>query len=441
MEKDSLFDLLSGKVTEMKPEMIYEEGIWSHYLPSIGYELPNYGFKIHISATLENVIDIAEIIFPILIDKNIKFKFIKSITHLGFLNMGNYGYSQMGKMCTIYPKDIKDLLSLLDICYKKTKKFASIAIPSDFPYMCSSVVYYRYGELKTEKDDNDIEFVDLRKKFIPDNIEIPIDDYYIPRLETVAKKYMPLKCLRVRGKSSVYLAIDIDKNSMCIIKRGNFLGEINLDGEDGLDKVYNEYVILKELKKLKLFPDLYDVFYKDKSLFIVEEFIEGEILTNIFLNKEIQNINKIILMDILKALKQVHLEGYLLNDLSPDNIMINQNRFARFIDGEYSVHEEKYTNVMNLVGTPGFSKSKYSLKDKDLYSFICICYFFFNRKHYSDLREETKEDFIKKVDENPRFLENVHVDLSSLLGMYEEEFFEKSYETKIEILEQIIMKC
>lgn len=191
-------------------------------------------------------------------------------------------------------------------------------------------------------------------------------------------------------------------------------------------------------KNLKLFLCLYDVFYKDKSLFIVEEFIEGETLTDIFFNKEIQNINKVILMDILNSLKQVHREGYLLNDLSPDNIMIKENRFARFIDGEYSIHEERYTDVMDSVGTPGFFKAKYSLKNKGLYSFICICYFFFNRKNYLDFREEIKKDFIKKIDENPSFLKNLHIDVSDLLGMDEEKFFEKSYETKIEILEQMI---
>lgn len=440
MEKDSLFDILSETITQMKENNFYEEGIWCYYLPTFNYDLPDYGFKIHISATLENVVDIAETIFPILIDKNVRFKFIKSISHLGFLNMGNYGYSQIGKMCTIYPQNTSDLLYWLDVCYKKTKKFASISIPSDFSYMCSGVVYYRYGELRSEKIDNDIEVIDFRKKIMPDQIDVPIEDYYIPRLEHIVEKYIPLKCLRVRGKSSVYLAIDVERKSMCVIKKGNFLGEINLNGEDGMDKVYNEYIVLKALEKLNIFPAVYDVFYKDKSLFIVEEFIEGETLTDIFLSDKIQalNINRALLLKVLMYLKNVHLEGYIINDLSPDNIMINKNESVRFIDGEYSVNEGKYTAIMNLVGTPGFSKSKYSLRDKDLYSFLCICYFFFNRNHYKKLREETKEDFIKKVDENPRFLENISIDISDILGMQEEDFFEKTYETKIKILEKII---
>ncbi len=50
-------------------------------------------------------------------------------------------------------------------------------------------------------------------------------------------------------------------------------------------------------------------------------------------------------------------------------------------------------------------------------------------------------DLVKDLQENPKFLGNLHVDISSLLGMDEEDFFEKSYENKIEILEQIIKKC
>ncbi|QHW37696.1 hypothetical protein GZH82_10275 [Staphylococcus ursi] len=438
MEKGSLFELLNEKITQMKPEDFYEEGIWCHYLPISSYEVPNYGFKIHVSATLENVVDIAELIFPILINKNVRFKFIKSISHLGFLNMGNYGYSQIGKMCTIYPRDTNDLLYLLDLCYKKTKKFTSINIPSDFPYMCSNIVYYRYGELKIDKENDDTGFIDLRKKVIPDNVSISILDYYIPRLSDISEKYMPLKCLRVRGKSSVYLAIDSTRKSLCVMKKGNFLGEINLNGEDGLDRVYNEYLVLKELNHLNIFPTIYDVFYIDKSLFIVEEFIEGETLTDIFLNGDLQVKGSALLLGILEYLKIIHLHGYIINDLSPDNIVIDKSGNVRFIDAEYTVSERKYTEIMNLVGTPGFSKLEYSLKDKDLYSFICICYFFFNRKHYEDFRNETKENFIEKIDKNPRFLENISIRIDDILGMKEEEFFENSYENKIKLLENIL---
>ncbi|MCS4487553.1 class III lanthionine synthetase LanKC N-terminal domain-containing protein [Streptococcus sciuri] len=440
MEMDSLFEVLSEKLPQMKNSKFDEEGIWTYYLPEHYYDLPNYGFKIHISATLENVLDIAELIFPVLIDKNIRFKFIKSITHLGFLNMGNYGYSQIGKMCTIYPQNIGDLLSLLDICYKKTKKFASVSIPSDFPYMCSSVVYYRYGELKLDKDGDDTGFIDFRKKVIPDTVEIPIADYYIPRLENVAEKYLPLKCLRVRGKSSVYLAIDVSNRNMCVVKKGNFLGEISLSGEDGLDKVYNEYKVLKSLEGLRIFPIVYDVFYKADSLFIVEEYIEGNSLTDIFLSKVNKKISSVILSRILEYVKKIHKQGYIINDLSPDNIIVDKNNYIRFIDGEYPVKEGEYTDIMNLVGTPGFTKAKYSHRDKDLYSFICICYFAFHSTHYSELREETKEDFIEKIDENPRFLEDIAINIDEILGMKEKDFFTNSYETKLKILENIIQR-
>lgn len=438
MEMDSLFDLLSERLSQMDIEKIYEEGIWDYYLTDSNYDLPNYGFKIHVSATVENVLDIAEIIFPISIDNNVRFKFIKSITHLGFLNMGNYGYSQIGKMCTIYPETIDDLLYLLEVFYKRTKRFASVAIPSDFPYMCSSVVYYRYGELKSEKEDDSTGFVDFRKKVMPYNIDIPIMDYYIQRLENISEKYIPLKCIRARGKSSVYLAIDAIKKNICIIKKGNFLGEINLDGEDGLDKVYNEYIVLEKLEELKIFPKVYDAFYKDNSLFIVEEFIEGDSLTDILLDKDGQKINSELLLIILEYIKSIHSKGYIINDLSPDNIIVCKNKCIRFIDAEESITEEKYTDIMNFVGTPGFFKSKYSYRDKDLYSFICICYFLFNRTDYIKLREETKKDFIEKIDKNPCFLENITIDVADLLYMKEDDFFVNSYETKINMLENII---
>ncbi|BDD39893.1 hypothetical protein GUT184_01570 [Streptococcus ruminantium] len=41
------------------------------------YDLPEFGFKIHISGTIENYTDMYELVIPYLISKNVSFKYLE----------------------------------------------------------------------------------------------------------------------------------------------------------------------------------------------------------------------------------------------------------------------------------------------------------------------------------------------------------------------------
>ena len=273
---------------------------WLYFLESRKYELKDYFFKIHISATVYNYKEIFKVVLPILFEKKVQFKIINGEKHLEKINTGEYGYSQIGKIITIYPENETELMYLLEELYRKTKGYSSIEIPSDFRYKNSEVVYYRYGEFIDSGGK------DKRVKTIPSDIYNPILDYSIKRYRGIPEEYHLIKILSARGKSKVYMAIDKTDFSVVIIKEGIDKGEINSLGYDGFDNVYYEKEIFNELKEFNFFPRVKTYFYSSNNFCIVEEFIKGDTLSEIMLEKKYDLDIPRILLEILYNRSEEH---------------------------------------------------------------------------------------------------------------------------------------
>ncbi|ELA71761.1 hypothetical protein [Enterococcus faecium] len=155
------------------------------------------GFKIHLSANTNNAINIAKKFLNYNETKQLDFKIVSTLAKFDIQNTGALGYSQIGKLITIYPNDDDEFLYTLNELELIFKSDLSPEIPSDFRYMLSSVVNYRYGEIVVDPNFND-----LRDKTIPSDIIIPVDDYYIPRLKEIPKHLLLLKgfCCKVLNK-------------------------------------------------------------------------------------------------------------------------------------------------------------------------------------------------------------------------------------------------
>lgn len=388
---------------------------WLYFLESRKYELKDYFFKIHISATVYNYKEIFKVVLPILFEKKVQFKIINGEKHLEKINTGEYGYSQIGKIITIYPENETELMYLLEELYRKTKGYSSIEIPSDFRYKNSEVVYYRYGEFIDSGGK------DKRVKTIPSDIYNPILDYSIKRYRRIPEEYHLIKILSARGKSKVYMAIDKTDFSVVIIKEGIAKGEINSLGYDGFDNVYYEKEIFNELKEFNFFPRVKTYFYSSNNFCIVEEFIKGDTLSEIMLEKKYDLDIPWILLEILYNTEKLHKKNIVIYDLSPNNIIVYKNRIY-FIDFEYYLLDANDKRFDRTFGTKGFFKQELDLINRDLYAVLSIIYYFLNPQEYTDLKDITTD-------------KNMEV----ILGCSENEFFEKEYTEKIKIIKEIIV--
>lgn len=292
-------------------------------------KLPKNGFKIHISANINNAKNIAEIFFSYIDKYELNYKIVSSLQNLEKQNFGINGYSQVGKFITIYPVNkiqLQKTLFDLEILYKN---FKSPNIPSDFSYMNSEVVYYRYGEFII----ND-EFKDRRDKKIPSKLRVPILDYTIPRYNQIPSKYIILEVIKKNFKGGIYKVFNTEKLNISILKEGSFQGNMDVYNVDSMNRVYWELLILKELKSESFSPNLLNYFYIGRSLFIEIEYIEGKTFKEILdISKQFSTERFILILNILVKLNTKYSISF--RDISFENIIFNQEGSVKFIDFEY----------------------------------------------------------------------------------------------------------
>lgn len=389
----------------IKGFQIDKNEMWAYPSEYKAYTLPNFGFKIHISATIKNAYYIFDSIKDLLDNRGLLYKIIASKEKLNLLNLGTYGYSQIGKFLTIYPPDDEMLNEILELLYQATLGFQSIKIPSDYRYKNSNIVFYRYGEMGIYDKKN----LDKRIREIPHGIKVPINDYYISRYKVFPLKYEFLFCLRARGKSRVFQGIEKERMQPIIIKEGIMLGELDPLGVDGANSVMNEKDILCAVEDTNMFPKLIDYFYVGSSFYIIEEYVEGYTLLQLINELRFDFIlnNKIfILKQVLSALQELYKRGIVMADFSADNIIINNEGRVFLIDTEYYTFKSKYKDFSR--GVIGFWCHEYSGEKAVIYMFVSLWYYLFTPQEYEELnRKSLKKDYISDVDKyvvfNPQF--------------------------------------
>ncbi|MCS4487828.1 class III lanthionine synthetase LanKC N-terminal domain-containing protein [Streptococcus sciuri] len=102
------------------------------------------GWKIHISCTVDNHLNIINVVGDYLLENKISFKYIDNINSLYYLLSGDAPYGQAGKFVTIYPKSDKQFKSIIEDLYPKLYGMDGIYIISDRQFK-DSIIYYRFG--------------------------------------------------------------------------------------------------------------------------------------------------------------------------------------------------------------------------------------------------------------------------------------------------------
>ena len=416
----------------LKGFQVDKNEMWAYPSKYKSYILPDFGFKIHISATIKNAYYILKSIKELLDNRELLYKVVASKEKLNLLNLGTYGYSQIGKFLTIYPSDEDMLTEIIELLYQATLGFQSVEIPSDYRYKNSNVVFYRYGEMRIHDKKNP----DERIREIPHGIKVPISDYYIHRYKIFPPKYEFLFCLRTRGKSRVFQGVEKDKMLPVIIKEGIMLGELDFLGIDGANSVMNEKEILNAMKGTNMFPELIDYFYVGSSFYIIEEYIEGHTLLQLLNALEFDFIfnNKIsILRQVLLALQELYKKRIIAADLSVDNIIINNDGKVSLIDVEYYTFESKYTDFRR--GTLGFWCHEYSKEKAVIYMFISLWYYLFNPREYKELNEKKSVNKYYMSDVEKYVLFNPQFEKLFSIEKYEEslQYLKKLIETSEEL--------
>ena len=272
---------------------------------------------------------------------------------------------------------------------EKLTNFDGVRVPSDRRYMNSKILSYRFGGFfpqiymtndgdMTYKilDGNGLFVSDERKTYfsLPKGISDPFSSYSQslttmgdPYLvgETTKRKFEIINIIRRLGTGNIYEGIDKNTKKRVIVKEAR-LGALPTRENcvwRAWDLKKNELKVLKnkELQELLNLPKYIDYLYIDDSFYIVEEELKGTSLRGLLQNNSllahVQSMEDkldsdktllIIWRQILDMITALHTHGYVLNDISDDNFIYDEEtKKVSLIDVEtiQLQKENKYSKI------------------------------------------------------------------------------------------------
>lgn len=395
------------------------------------------GWKIHISATMENAQEILEVVSKILIERQIAFKHIIDKQTLMNINSKNGDRITSGKFIAIYTPTEEEFFELLNLLYEETKNYENGPYILNDKSWKNSNIYYRYGGFSSiynekgelcirDKSGNLIpdhrkayyqapEFVQEFNQFLDSKNNLSEDNEEDKKFE----EYEFQGVLRYSNGGGIYLAErKVDKKKV-VIKEAR--PKVGLDGQyrDAIDRLNTEYEALTKLADIEGVVDVIDYFKSWKHLFLVEEYVEGyDLQAWIARNYPFHRISdkkiylnnvKVIINSLINTVEEMHKKGVGMGDLQPSNILITPDLDLKLIDFESATNKDNIEKA--VMQTIGFANDKNkNHKERDWYAIKRILRFCvlpigpvseleenLNNYHNHWIEQEFGEDFYSYV--------------------------------------------
>lgn len=420
---------------------IQRSGIWFH-CGSPSNTVPQQGWKIHVSATVGDARETLTRVLAVLVQRqDTNFKFALDSYVLSLLNGKNWPRGGSGKFITVYPKDNRCFLELIEELHKSTFGQRGPYILSDQQYQKNGVVFYRYGGMRPRHSLNTLgERVPLL--IGPDGSDIPdrrlpfpvTPDWVEPPFQTIrsegnlnepmtlqAGRYEIGGVLAFSNAGGVYCALDRKTGKKVVVKEARqHISSVGGDC-DAVELLQKEHRLLMLFSHAGIAPQPCDLFQEWDHWFLVEEFIDGIPLARHVANNSILLrtrpspadfdlwyvgfhalfCNLVQLIDILRA------HGVVFGDLSPNNLLLTAGSSQlKLIDFEGACQQGVDT-PMNLY-TPGFGSPNQvgggSSTPKDDYyglgAVMCFCLFPLNG--LLNLDPDARHDLLHNFQKNSR---------------------------------------
>lgn len=407
--EDSMYYEKKMRVDEDEFEVILNDESWKivktdevwtyYYIPNV--VRPVQGWKIHISAAIDEAESVLKSVSKVLVSHNIPFKHIKNNRVLKEMYSKNGNRISAGKFITIYPleEEFIDLIFELENEIKKFKKGPYILTDKQWK---NTNIFYRYGAFqRIVSSTGELCIYDPAGNLVPD---MRLPQYYLPPFvkepeklvaaniyqedssdeENKLNDYNIESALRFSNSGGIYKGTRKKDGVQCIIKEAR--AAIGFDGANhsSKERLENEYNALCKLKNINGIVNAYDYFEVWDNTFLVEEYVEGvELVQWITLNYPFTASDNVetyidqissIMNDLKNIVYSMHKLGVAMCDLQTRNILVDNDLKITLIDFEIATDPES-TEIAGM-GTKGYChKLNKKAAEKDWYALNRIMHF------------------------------------------------------------------
>jgi len=359
-------------------------GPWTS-LVSPNTELPIQGWKIHVTATLDNAQSILNTVCSYCFEHGLTFKYLSSSKALSDQNWKYANRSGSGKFITIYPvgdESFSQSLEGLDelLCEEKGPYILSDRRWKNGP------LYYRYGSFLHRFDDapgmssllnpeGELEEDKRLPVYSPPKwAKLPISITAEDDGSTVDLSDFPFEvksALHFSNGGGVYIArTTTDKyapiGTEVVLKEARPYAGLDALNTDAIERLRHEAKMMQALKGSPYVPMIYGYLTAWEHEYIVMEKIAGNVLSKEWMlsspvlkvDPSISQRNKFrewavsMVRSLNMALQDIHQRDILLSDIHMHNI-IDSNGTPKFIDFEFA--HEYSADWRGQMGAPGYA--------------------------------------------------------------------------------------
>ncbi|MFF0504576.1 class III lanthionine synthetase LanKC [Streptomyces fimicarius] len=378
-------------------------GDWLAYSPD-GLRLPPQGWKIHVSAALDNASCVLERVVAHCLEHRLAFKCIPTPGLLALRNAKYADRAGSGKFITVYPPSDE---AFPEVCTALT----ALLDGEHGPYILSDLrcgngpVHTRYGAFAARfcsgPDGRPVPAVaDPQGRLVPDDrgpaFRVPSwvtpPGFLMPHLEARAAvglgdlPYTVEKALHFSNGGGVYLGRDTRTGEQVVLKEARPYAGLAADGADAVARLERERTALEQLAGLDCVPAVRDVFEVGDHHFLVLQYIPGTTLNTVFARRfplARQHPSPELLAEhaawaeelygqVERAVEAVHARGIVISDLHMSNVMVDEEA-GRIVLLDFEAASPVAERRRQIVANPAFvAPPDRRGPDIDRYALACL---------------------------------------------------------------------
>ena len=375
---------------------------WMHYAPD-GLRLPQQGWKIHVSAQLQDVERTLEAVWEYCVPRGIAFKFLRNEAVLVMTNSKAAPRGSSGKLVTIYPTDDAQLELVLKELDEVLRGVEGPYILSDLRY-ADGPLFVRYGAFVSRHclsptGERVLAIEDAQGNLVPDHrgptfvlppwVQLP--DFLRPHLDarnavsTNDLAYTIDGVIQFSNGGGVYLGHHNETGDRVVLKEGRPHAGLDMAGRDAVARIAHERDILEQLDGLDAVPKTHDYLQLGDHHFLVQEHIDSVSLQRELVRRyplthpDATEADKAtyaewataMIAKVGEAVGQLHERGVVFCDLHPDNLLLDANGKLTLIDFEVATRVEDHAR--STLAHPGYAAPQDRQGvDVDRYALACI---------------------------------------------------------------------